>query len=170
MSWRDHLTSNRREREIADELESHLRMATAEQIEKGQSRDAARREAEREMGDVRAVAAGVRSVWAPTAAERCLSAASSFIVTTGVRCGLAAALLVWFVAAEKSIFSRAYGLVTGALPGMDTDRVLMAVLAVSLVSLLALVALCANLANQSLDRRRSESVRAPGARVRISFQ
>jgi len=54
---------SRRKRDLTDEIESHLRMATADRVACGESPEKARREAVREFGNVPLVADVTRERW-----------------------------------------------------------------------------------------------------------
>ena len=60
----------RRDEEIDEELESHLRMAIQDRIERGEPPDAARRRALAEFGSRTLAKEATRSVWTWTAIEQ----------------------------------------------------------------------------------------------------
>src|SRR5262245_40301503 len=70
MFWPFH--RRRREKELAEELESHLEMAARDRVERGQRPDDARANARREFGNVALVAEATRAVWGWVGVERVL--------------------------------------------------------------------------------------------------
>ena len=66
LSW----FSRRRTKDIAEELETHLAMATRERIERGMPPDEARAAALREFGNVPLVQQTTREVWSWTWLEQ----------------------------------------------------------------------------------------------------
>ncbi len=66
----------RRGREIREEIETHLEMATRERIERGESPDQAREAACREFGNVDLVQRNTREVWSWTKLEQLVQDAS----------------------------------------------------------------------------------------------
>ncbi len=64
------LFAGQRDREIAEEIRTHIDMATRERIERGEAADAARTAALREFGNVGLVVDATREVWMSTRVEQ----------------------------------------------------------------------------------------------------
>src|SRR5215472_5669634 len=60
----------RRDQDLDDELQSHLRMAAQERMERGEPADEARASARREMGNAGLIKEVTRSAWGSAALER----------------------------------------------------------------------------------------------------
>ena len=70
MDWKRLFSRRRKEAEIDEEIQSHLRMAIQDRIERGDSPEQARTSALRELGNAGLVKEDTRAVWAWTALER----------------------------------------------------------------------------------------------------
>ena len=62
MNWRS-LFHRKRDDEINEEIEAHLRMAVQDRVERGESPDEARHSANRELGNTMSVKEAIRDVW-----------------------------------------------------------------------------------------------------------
>src|SRR5437867_1841791 len=61
---------NRRERELDEELQAHLRMSARDRIERGSTPEQARRDALREFGNMALIQETTREMWGWTSLER----------------------------------------------------------------------------------------------------
>jgi len=114
-----------RDRRLADEIASHLEMATRDRIERGESPDDARRAAEREFGNVPLVAQATREMWSWVRLEQTLQD-----LRFGVRIlwqspglSLTAVLLVALVVGgNTTVYSVVRGVLTSPARGVLGER------------------------------------------------
>src|SRR5687767_240932 len=105
----------RRDREIAEEIETHLAMATRERIERGESPEAARFAAMREFGNVGLIRDTTRSVWISTTVEQLLQdlrfGARILWHSPGLS-ATAVVLVALVIGGNTTIYSMVHGLLT----------------------------------------------------------
>ena len=124
------LFSRRRqlEKELNDELASHIAMETSLRMQEGESPEAARQAALRQFGNLGLVAEVTRSMWGFTWPEQALRdgrhAARSF-----VRAPLFSAIVIVTLAlgigSSTAIFSLLHGILLRALPFPESNRLMM---------------------------------------------
>src|SRR5262245_63019056 len=116
----------RREEELEEEIQSHLRMAIRDRIERGESAEEAESAARREFGNVGLIKEATRGMWGWAEAKlifddmryglRMLRKTPGW---TAVMC----AVLALGVGLTTAIFSLAYGILLRALPYPDPERI-----------------------------------------------
>jgi len=114
--------SKKRRREISEEIEAHLEMATRERVERGELPDQAREAARREFGNVDLVQRNMREVWASTAAEQLWQDARFGARILWHSPGLSAAavlLVALVVGGNTTIYSIVHNLLTAPAPGVE---------------------------------------------------
>jgi len=120
------LRRRRREEELEEEIQSHLRMAIRDRMERGESAEEAELAARREFGNVGLITDTSRGMWGWTEAGllfddmrygiRMLRKAPGW---TAVMC----AVLALGIGLTTAIFSLAYGVLLRALPYPDPERI-----------------------------------------------
>jgi putative ABC transport system permease protein len=116
------------EKELNDELASHIAMETSLRMQEGESREAARQAALRQFGNLGLVAEVTRSMWGFTWLEQALKdsrhAARSF-----ARAPLFSAIVIVTLAlgigSSTAIFSLLHGILLRALPFPESNRLMM---------------------------------------------
>ena len=119
-----------RDRELREELDAHLRMAIAERMGRGQTREVAEREARRELGNITHIAEVTREQWrAPWAISlerlaqdlrygaRALRRTPSFTVAAVLTLALA-------IGANSAVFAVVHRVLLRPLPFPESDRLL----------------------------------------------
>ena len=117
-----------RDRELREELDAHLRMAIAEHMARGQTRDVAEREARRELGNLTHIAEVTREQWrAPWAISlerlvqdlrygaRTLRRTPSFTIAAALTLALA-------IGANSAVFAVVHRVLLRPLPFPQSDR------------------------------------------------
>ena len=115
----------RRDREIADEIQAHLEMATRDRIQRGERPEDARLAALRELGNVGLVTEATRRVWTATTFEQLLQDVGfgARILRQAPGLSAAAVLLVGLViGGNTTIYSTVHGLITNPARGVTADR------------------------------------------------
>jgi predicted permease len=123
MAWLDGLRG--RDREIAEEIDSHLEMAIRDRIDRGESPEQARAAVLREFGNVPKVAQTTREVWSWTAIEQLLQDVrfGSRILWRAPGVSASAVILIALViGGNTTVFSLVHGLVTTPAAGVRTER------------------------------------------------
>jgi predicted permease len=123
MAWSDWF--RRRDREITEEINSHLQMATRDRVERGQSPDEARLAALREFGNVTQVQEVTREVWSWTAVEQLLQDIrfGSRILWRSPGVSVSAIVLIALViGGNTTIYSLVHGLITTPAPAVEAER------------------------------------------------
>ena len=125
MHWRDRLTRFRRDRDIDEELASHVAMAVQDGIERGMTPEDARAAALWELGNLPLIAQATREVWPWTRVEQCwqdvrfgariLWQAPGFSAT----CALLVALVV---GGNTTIYSIVNGMLISPARGVAAER------------------------------------------------
>ena len=120
--WQDW---ERRKRDLAEELESHLRMAVADRMARGESYEEARREAMKEFGNVPLVADVTRERWGWLRMERLTQDLRYALRTLGRERGFTAVavlILALGIGANVVVFSVVHTILLRPLPFVDADR------------------------------------------------
>jgi macrolide transport system ATP-binding/permease protein len=121
MSWLERRT-RRRDSDIDDEIQAHLRMAVDDRVSRGEPTDDARRRALLEFGSVSRAREDASAVWRWTSLEQLLQDVRSGarILTTAPGLSLAAIVLVALViGCNTSIYSMVHGMLTKPAAGVD---------------------------------------------------
>lgn len=126
MRWLSRLMPGRRDREIREEVEAHLRMAIRDRIAAGQTPEEARYAALRELGNVDQVREATRGVWSSTWLEQLVED-----VRFGGRIlwhspGLSASAIVLValvIGGNTTIYSIVHGQLTSPAVGVTADRI-----------------------------------------------
>ena len=120
--WQDW---ERRKRDLAEELESHLRMAVADRMARGESYEEARREAMKEFGNVPLVADVTRERWGWLRMEGLAQDLRYALRTLGRERGFTAVavlILALGIGANVVVFSVVHTILLRPLPFVDADR------------------------------------------------
>jgi putative ABC transport system permease protein len=115
---------SRRRREIREEIETHLEMATRDRIERGESPDQARAAALREFGNVDLVQRNTREVWSWTKLEQLVQDARFGARILWHSPGLSASavlLVALVVGGNTTIYSVVHHLLTAPAPGVERE-------------------------------------------------
>jgi len=115
----------RRDEEIDEELESHLRMAIQDRIERGEPPDAARRRALAEFGSRTLAKEATRSVWTWTAIEQLAADLQIGVRVLWRAPALSAAAIVLIalvIGGNTTIFSMVHSILAKPAPGVAADR------------------------------------------------
>ncbi|MBO0860516.1 MAG: ABC transporter permease, partial [Chloracidobacterium sp.] len=120
------LWRRRREEELEEEIQNHLRMAIRDRIERGESAEEAQMAARREFGNVGLIKETTRGMWGWTAAKLLIDDMRYGLrmlrkspVWTAVMC----AVLALGIGMTTAIFSLAHGILLRALPYPNPERV-----------------------------------------------
>src|SRR5262245_35716864 len=116
----------RREEELEEEIQSHLRMAIRDRMERGESAEEAELAARREFGNVELIKETTRGIWGWAEVKRLfvdmrygLRMLRKTPGWTAVMC----AVLALGIGLTTAIFSLAYGILLRALPYPDPESV-----------------------------------------------
>ncbi len=123
MSW----FSRRRDREIEEEIQSHLRMATQNRIERGESPDDARHRAARELGNVLAVKESMRDVWFSRLVcdlAQDLRFAARVLTKSPGLAAAAIALIALGIGGNATIYSMVSAISHKPLPGIHAENLI----------------------------------------------
>jgi predicted permease len=115
----------RRKSELTEELESHLRMAVADRVARGQSIDEARRDAMREFGNMPLVADVTRERWGWLRMERFTQDLRYALRTLARERGfttVAVLILALGIGANVVVFSVVHTILLRPLPFFEPDR------------------------------------------------
>ena len=119
------MTFQRRKRDLAEEIESHLKMATADRIARGESPEAARREAIREFGNLPLVAEVTRERWGWLRMEQWMQDLRYALRTLGRDRGfttVAVLILALGIGANIVVFSVVHTILLRPLPFYQPER------------------------------------------------
>src|SRR5262249_27680990 len=114
-----------RDAEIDEELESHLRMAIQDRIDRGDAPDEARRRALIECGSRTLAREEMRSVWTWTALEQLvtdLQIGARVLWRAPSLSGSAVLLIALVIGGNTTIFSMVHGVLAKPAPGVVADR------------------------------------------------
>ena len=115
----------RKNRELDQEIEAHLRMAIQDRIERGESPEEARLAALREFGNEALIQQTTREVWGWTATEQAwqdLRAAARVLTKTPGFSAAVIALVALGIGVNTSIYSSIHGILTRPRPGVRAER------------------------------------------------
>jgi predicted permease len=124
MRWRDLLGHRNPAADLDEEIDTHLRMAIQDRIERGESPQHARRRALLEFGSVRLAKEDARAVWTWTSLEQLLQdlRIGARILTRAPGLSATAVLLIALViGGNTTIYSVVHGMLTKPAPGITTD-------------------------------------------------
>jgi hypothetical protein len=125
MDWLSRLSRRRRDDEITEEIESHLRMAIQDRMERGEEAEQARLAAQREFGNVALVTDATRRIWTSTTVETFLQDVrfGSHILWHSPGLSATAIILVALViGGNTTIYSMVHGLLTSPASGVTAER------------------------------------------------
>jgi predicted permease len=115
----------RRDAEIDEELASHLRMAIADHLERGETPDTARRRALIECGNPTVAKEATRSVWTWTAVEQLatdLQIGARILWRAPTLSATAIVLIALVIGGNTTIFSMVHAILAKPAPGVRGDR------------------------------------------------
>src|SRR6478672_10570330 len=115
----------RRDAEIDEELASHLRMAIAERLDRGEPPDDARRRAHIECGNTVLAKEATRSVWTWTAVEQLatdLQIGARVLWRAPALSATAITLIALVIGGNTTIFSMVHAIIAKPAPGVAADR------------------------------------------------
>src|SRR5689334_5457146 len=115
----------RRDAEIDEELASHLRMAIADRLERGEAPDAARRRALIECGNPLLAKEATRSVWTWTAVEQLatdLQIGARVLWRAPSLSATAITLIALVIGGNTTIFSMVHAILAKPAPGVAAER------------------------------------------------
>ncbi|MGH9175326.1 MAG: ABC transporter permease, partial [Vicinamibacterales bacterium] len=123
-AWWRLFSARRRDREIAEEIQTHLDMATRDRIERGESPDAARLAAMREFGNVGLIRQATRETWSWTWLEQLLQdmrfGARILWHSPGVS-ATAILLVALVIGGNTTIYSIVRNILTRPASGVEAD-------------------------------------------------
>jgi predicted permease len=117
--------TRQRDADLDDEIRSHLQMATADRIARGQNAEDAAASARREFGNEALVKEVTREMWGWMWLERLLQDVRYALVTMRRNPGVTAATLLTLalgIGATTAVFSVVYGVLLRPLPYPNADR------------------------------------------------
>jgi len=124
MNWRAML-GRRRDEEINEEIEAHLRMAIQDRIERGESPDEARHSAIRELGNTMSVKEAIRDVWISRVIQELLQDLrfAARVLTKSPGFSVAAiALIALGIGGNATIYSMVNAVMHKPKPGIHADN------------------------------------------------
>src|SRR5262245_356561 len=125
MRWFGLFRRRRRGQEIAEEIRTHLEMATQDRIARGVAAHTARAEAVREFGNVALIEQTTRDVWSWTTIEQLLQdlrfGARIFRHAPGLS-GTAILLIALVIGGNTTIYSIVNALLVSPAPGVTAAR------------------------------------------------
>jgi len=117
--------TRRRDAEIAEEIDSHLRMAIRDRLDRGEAPDEARRHALVEFGSPALAREDARAVWTWTAVEQFLAdlrAGAQILWRAPALSATAALLIALVIGGNMTIFSMVHAILAKPAPGIAGDR------------------------------------------------
>lgn len=126
MKWRA-IFERRRDEEIHEEIEAHLRMAVQDRVERGESPEEARHSAVRELGNAMAVKEAVRDVWISRALQELLQDlrfATRVLTKSPGFAAAAIALIALGIGGNATIYSMVSAISHKPLPGIHADNLI----------------------------------------------
>jgi predicted permease len=123
MNWRA-IFHRKRDDEINEEIEAHLRMAIQDRLERGESPDEARHNAVRELGNTMSVKEAIRDVWVSRVLQELLQDLrfAARVLTKSPGFSVAAiALIALGIGGNTTIYSMVNGVMHKPMPGITAD-------------------------------------------------
>jgi predicted permease len=127
MQWQYFFGSRKKAREIGEELESHLRMAMQDRIDRGESPQNARRAALREFGNAALVQETTREVWVWTAIEHLFQdvrIAARILTKSPAFSAAAVTLIALGIGGNTTIFSMVNAILIKSMPGVSAGNLI----------------------------------------------
>ncbi len=115
----------KRDTDLDDEIQAHLKMAIEDRIARGESPDEARSSAIREFGNISLVKETTRAVWVGTALEQLgqdLRSATRILTKSPGLSAAAITLVALGIGWNATIYSMIHGILTKPAPGIQADR------------------------------------------------
>jgi predicted permease len=125
MSWLARFRLRNRDREIAEEINTHLDMATRERIARGESPEEARLAALREFGNVALIRESTRHVWSWTRLEQLaqdLRFGARILWHSPALSAMAVFLVALVIGGNTTIYSMVNSVLTSPAAGVTADR------------------------------------------------
>jgi macrolide transport system ATP-binding/permease protein len=125
MNWRNPFSSRGKDEEIGEELESHLRMAIADRVARGESPRNARLAALRELGNAGLIREATREVWIWRALEEALQDLRSgvrILTQSPAFAAAAVALIAIGIGGNTAIFSMVNAILMKPMPAVQADN------------------------------------------------
>ena len=119
------LWHSRKNRELDQEIDAHLRMAIQDRMERGESPEEARQAALREFGNPALVRQTTRDMWGWSAAERALEDLRAAVRVLTKAPGFSAAVITLValgIGVNTTIYSAIHGILTRPRPGVRAER------------------------------------------------
>ncbi|HUE85679.1 MAG TPA: ADOP family duplicated permease [Vicinamibacterales bacterium] len=123
LSW----FTRRRTKDIAEEIDTHLAMATRDYVARGMAPDEARHAALREFGNVPLIQQTAREVWSWTWLEQLLQdlrIGARILTHAPGLSGTAVLLVALVIGGNTTIYSIVHGILTSPAPGVHNDRLI----------------------------------------------
>jgi len=126
MNWRA-IFSRRRDDEINEEIEAHLRIAIQDRVERGESLEEARHGAVRELGNAMSVKEAIRDVWISRVLQELLQdlRLATRVLTKSPGFSVAAiALIALGIGGNTTIYSMVNGIFHKPMAGVSADNLI----------------------------------------------
>lgn len=127
MNWKAFFLIRQRDSEIDEEIETHLRMAIQDRVERGESPEEARSAALRELGNAMAVKQAIREVWVWKALEQLLQDfrfAARILTKSPAFSAAAVTLIALGIGGNTTIYSIVNAAVNKPMPGIHADHLI----------------------------------------------
>lgn len=126
MNWKS-IFQRQRDEEISEEIESHLRIATQDRIERDESAEDARHHAARELGNALSVKEAIRDVWISRVLQELLQDlrfAARVLTKSPGFAATAIALIALGIGGNATIYSMVSAISHKPLPGIHADNLI----------------------------------------------